>query len=122
MKISGTQLSRDKLFRKSTDLKDATTAWKVSKYGIFSGTLFLYSDWILENTGQKNLRIWTLFTQCTLLTVNCTGDVFLTVILIFQDGFYSEYHSKPHFASRLFCLKRSEDTCNAMYWIFKYNN
>ena len=40
MKISGTQLSRDKLFRKSTDLKDATTAWKVSKYGIFSGTYF----------------------------------------------------------------------------------
>ena len=24
---------------------------------------FLYSDWIKENTDQKKLRIWTLFTQ-----------------------------------------------------------
>ena len=26
--------------------------------------IFLYSDWIQENTDQKKLRIWTLFTQC----------------------------------------------------------
>ena len=25
--------------------------------------IFPYSDWIRENTDQKNLRIWTLFTQ-----------------------------------------------------------
>ena len=25
--------------------------------------IFLYSDWIQENTDQKKRRIWTLFTQ-----------------------------------------------------------
>ena len=28
--------------------------------------IFLYSDWIQENSDQKNLRIWTHFTQCKL--------------------------------------------------------
>ena len=43
------------------------SAWKVSKCGVFSGTYFpalglnteRYSR-MLENTNQKNLRIWTL--------------------------------------------------------------
>ena len=48
------------------------TAWKVSKYGVFSGpyfpvfgleSVFLYSFRTQENTDQKKLRIWTLFTQ-----------------------------------------------------------
>ena len=39
------------------------TAWKASKYGVFSG---LYSVRIQENTDQKKLGIWTLFTQCTI--------------------------------------------------------
>ena len=26
--------------------------------------IFLYSDWIQENTDKKKLRIWTIFTQC----------------------------------------------------------
>ena len=26
--------------------------------------ILLYSDWTQENKDQKNLRIWTLFTQC----------------------------------------------------------
>ena len=59
-----------------------TTAWKVSKYGVFSGPYFPafglntkinsinirkypYSVWKQENTDQKKPRIWTLFTQCT---------------------------------------------------------
>ena len=37
------------------------TTWKVSKYGVFSGP---YSVRMRENTDQKKLRIWTLFTQC----------------------------------------------------------
>ena len=37
------------------------TAQKMSKYGVFSGP---YSVRIRENTDQKKLRIWTLFTQC----------------------------------------------------------
>ena len=31
---------------------------------LFLVRIFLYSDWILENTNKKYLRIWTLFTQC----------------------------------------------------------
>ena len=36
-------------------------AWKEAKYGVFSGP---YSVQIQENTDEKKLRIWTLFTQC----------------------------------------------------------
>ena len=46
------------------------TVWKVSKYGVFSGPYFpalgrsisSYSVRMWENTDQKKLRIWTLFT------------------------------------------------------------
>ena len=33
--------------------------------------IFLYSDWIQENTDQKNLRIRTLFTQCVIIKKSC---------------------------------------------------
>ena len=41
------------------------TAWKLSKYGKVSksGVFSPYSVRMLENTDQKNLRIWTLFTH-----------------------------------------------------------
>ena len=38
------------------------TAWKVSKYGVFSGPYF--SVRMRENKDQKKLRICTLFKQC----------------------------------------------------------
>ena len=41
------------------NISAAFTAWKASKYGVFSG---LYSVRMRENTDQKKLRIWTLFT------------------------------------------------------------
>ena len=31
---------------------------------MFLVRIFLYLDWIQEDTDQKKLRIWTLFTQC----------------------------------------------------------
>ena len=44
------------------------TAWKMSKYGVFSNSVF---SCILSKYGKirtkKKLRIWTLFTQCLLL-------------------------------------------------------
>ena len=43
------------------------TTWKVSKYGVFSGPYFLYSVRIQENTDQKKLRNWALFTQWLVL-------------------------------------------------------
>ena len=40
------------------------TTCKVSKYGVFSGFIFLYSVQIQENKDHKKLCIWTLFMQC----------------------------------------------------------
>ena len=40
-----------------------STAWKVSKCGVFPGPYFLYLDWIQANTDQKIFRTWTIFTQ-----------------------------------------------------------
>ena len=43
------------------------TAWKVSRYGVFSDPYFPafgFSVQIQESTDQKKLRIWTFFTQC----------------------------------------------------------
>ena len=51
------------------------TAWKLSKYGVSSGPYFLafelspYSVRMRENTDQKKLRIWTIFTQCWTITL-----------------------------------------------------
>ena len=43
-------------------------AWKVSKYGVFSGPYFPgespYSVRMRENKDQKKLRIWAFFTHC----------------------------------------------------------
>ena len=44
-----------------------STAWKVSKCGVFPVRIFLYSVRIQENTDRKNLGIWTFFTQYSLL-------------------------------------------------------
>ena len=39
--------------------------WKVSKHGVFCSPYFpVFVYEIRENTEQKKLRIWTLFTQC----------------------------------------------------------
>ena len=43
--------------------------------------IFLYSDWIQENTDQKKLRIWTLFTQCIIYKVH------------YNEGLHKVYHS-----------------------------
>ena len=48
------------------------TAWKVSKYVVFSGPCFsvfglnteIYSIRMHRNTDQEKLHIWTLFRQC----------------------------------------------------------
>ena len=35
------------------NIPEHLTEWKVSKYGVFSGPYFLYSDWIQEVAGSK---------------------------------------------------------------------
>ena len=39
------------------------TAWKVSKHEVFLVRIFLYLDWIQENTDQEKLRICIVLTQ-----------------------------------------------------------
>ena len=56
----------------------ASTAWKLSKYGVFLVRIFLYSD-------QKKFRIWKLFTQwreelAYSLVPNCRGGVKLLTL------------------------------------------
>ena len=79
----------------------------MSKYGVLSGPYFPacglnterygVEKTIVENTAQKNLRIWTLFTQSEITVfyaVNCytaqTGvmrDVFTTLLNIYDGAF-----------------------------------
>ena len=63
-------------------ISEISTTWKVSKQGVFSGLPFpvsflnkkIYRDKITrllqirENTDQKKVCIWTLFTQDSLLS------------------------------------------------------
>ena len=74
------------------------TVWKLSQYGVFSGSYFPYSYWIrrfieqisvfspnTEKYGHTVLRIWTLFTQWAssvrnLLSKKC----FWNLVLKFQ--------------------------------------
>ena len=60
------------------------TAWKVSRYGVFSGPYFpafeLNTERLRENTDQKKLRISTLFTQCWLLLVTSCCFWFLVLV------------------------------------------
>ena len=74
------------------------TGWKVSKCRVISGPHFPvfvpkyrdlwskspYSVKIQENTDQKKLRIWTLFTQCLFLVFVFLPHVQILVILWFK--------------------------------------
>ena len=52
-----------------TSIQVTITAWKITKYGVFLVRIFLYSYWIQENTDQKKLHIWTLFTHWNLAPI-----------------------------------------------------
>ena len=57
------------------------TAWKVSKYGVFSGLYFPAFGLTME----KKLRIWTLFTQC--IYQRCSVEkVSLKILLNSQEN------------------------------------
>ena len=52
-----------------------STAWKVSKYGVTSGPYFPKISVFSPNTGQKYLRIWTLFTHCRSVSRTLSNSV-----------------------------------------------
>ena len=84
------------------------TAWKVSKYGVFSGRYFPafglnterygirnispYSVRMREDTDQKKLRIWTFFMQCYEPTIIVQGFKFA-----FAEFISKSSYSKPSF-------------------------
>ena len=60
-------------------LRIIITAWKVSKYGVFSGPYF---PGFGLNTDQKTLCIWTPFTQCLLhIVFTCSSKLSFQSIL-----------------------------------------
>ena len=67
------------------------TARKVSKYGVFNGPYFsVFSPRIEENTDQKKLRIWTLFTQCRIFDILHFAFMFCILFEIVTNFFSSE--------------------------------
>ena len=64
--------------------------------------IFLYSDWIQENTYQKNLCIWTLFTQWAFSCINLIKDSL-------QKKFPSQFNNHPVFYIW-------SDGCASQFW------
>ena len=74
------------------------TVWKVSKHGVFSGpyfSLLKYGDLqnkspylvrAKDNTDQKTLRIWTLFTQCIFSIWSVCLSLLLFVLSLSSDS------------------------------------
>ena len=81
-------------------LNVSCTSWKVSEYGVFSGQ---YSVQMQENTKQKKLRIWTIFSQWKTFL-----NMFFTVHLLTQESVLvktSLESQKFHYLSSLIYAK-----------------
>ena len=65
------------------------TAWKGSKYGVFLVRIFSYSDWLQENADQKNLRTWTLFTQCDFHEIFLRTSILINYSYLFIGRWFS---------------------------------
>ena len=57
--------------------------------------IFLYSDWIQENTDQRKLRLWILFTQCKFKTL-CSKYVYFMKVSLRKN------HENPNFCETAF--------------------
>ena len=75
---------------------DIYAAWKESKYGVFLIRIFPYSVQMRENTDQKKLCIWTLFTQWkSYWSLFCRAYTIKEVLLIlvsFQKRSFTDWH------------------------------
>ena len=59
--------------------------------------VFLYLDWIQENTDKKNLRIWTIFTQWRFLNLDIRH--FSLPLSFFRLEYFMLYHKAKFFAA-----------------------
>ena len=57
--------------------------------------IFLYSDWIQENTDQRKLRLWIFFTQCKFKAL-CSKYVYFMKVPLRKN------HENPNFCERNF--------------------
>ena len=86
---------------------DPCTAWKVSKYGVFSGPFFPvfglnkspYSVRIQENTDQKKLGIWKLFSRNGILAYTEYGKT----RFIGKPVYWHIVHSDRHINAFIKC-------------------
>ena len=103
------------------------TAWKASKYGVFFWSVFScirtvygeiqsispYSVRMQENTDQKKLRIWTLFTQCMYERVKAIFEEKLKKFTVSRNSEISLFSLKllaQKFLLYLHCLKYCQNT------------
>ena len=87
-------------FEKNCSVED--TAWKVSKYGVFSGP---YSVRIRGNTDQKKIHIWALFTQWELWTA---ASVYVAAVGVLSEVYscanWHSWKNQLNVTGTVFCL------------------
>ena len=76
------------------------TAWKVPKYGVFSGPYFPVFGRIQENTDQKTLRLWTLSRSGALIY---SLEIHSSDFLLYFYKFYFCFHVRA-VATLITCL------------------
>ena len=96
------------------------TVWNVSKHGVFSGPYFPTSVlntgryfvspcsvWMRENTDEKKLRIWTLFTRCYKKRIICRFIELPRITFFFSVNSRNEQRRSPqHHWVNLFKVTR----------------
>ena len=72
------------------------TTWKVSKYGVFSGSYFPVIGLNTAKYGPEKRRIWTLFTQCKRCSLLCLKNKNL------KCRFATVSHTRIHYSQGKF--------------------
>ena len=96
---------------------------KCPNTGFFLVRIFLYSVQIQENTDQKELRIWKLFTQCFLSTCNIilsflwTGSRLLKKSLTHLFPVYPFSTPWEHNRKVFWCFQGLQKACIRNKWI-----
>ena len=100
------------------------TAWKVLRYGVFSGPYIRtqsrspHSVPLQENTDQKKLLIWILFTQCDVKKESCTFWKLAVAVQFFHyhilspdcwSGIKSNSHARGVFRTQLMTMFSDND-------------
>ena len=88
-----------------TNLDNPTLREKFSNMEFVLVRIFLYLYWILENTNQKKLHIWTLFTQCYLNLLPYTLQYPVKTTILILENRNPIRRSRPEVFSKKLLLK-----------------